>query len=67
MSEANPNGLSKLERLSVLLRDDGVDPEAMDAQQLKKYLEDLKVDMSGPQKRFEAVLKKAVEAVRKAG
>ncbi len=59
MSEANPNGLSKLGRLSVLLREDGVDPEAMDAQQLKKYLEDLKVDMSGPQKRFEAVLKKA--------
>ncbi len=59
MSEQNSNGLTKLERLSVLLRDDSVEPEAMDAQQLKKYLQELKEDMSGPQKRFDAVLKKA--------
>jgi len=59
MSEQNPNGLTKLERLAVLLRDDSVEPEAMDAQQLKKYLQDLKEDMSGPQKRFDYVLKKA--------
>lgn len=59
MSEQNPNGLTKLERLAVLLRDDGVEPEAMDAHQLRKYLESLKVDMNAPQKRFDAVLKKA--------
>lgn len=59
MSEENTDGLTKLERLAVLLREDGIEPEAMDTQQLKKYLQDLKEDMSGPQKRFEAVLKKA--------
>jgi hypothetical protein len=59
MNEQNPNGLTKLERLAVLLRDDSVEPEAMDAQQLKTYLQELKENMSGPQKRFDAVLKKA--------
>jgi len=59
MSKQNPNGLTKLERLAVLLRDDSVEPEAMDAQQLEKYLQDLKEDMSGPQKRFDGILKKA--------
>ena len=59
MSEQNPNGLTKLERLAVLLRDDSVEPEAMEPQQLKKYLQELKEDMSEPQKRFDAVLKKA--------
>jgi hypothetical protein len=47
MSEQDPNGLTKLERLAVLLRDDGVEPEAMDAQQLRKHLESLRVDMNG--------------------
>jgi hypothetical protein len=59
MSEHDSKSLTKLERLAVLVRDDGSEPEAMDVQQLNKYLEDLKVDMSAPQKRFEAVLKKA--------
>lgn len=59
MSDQKPNDLTKLERLAALLRDDGIDPEAMDLAQLDQYLEAHKVDMSGPQKRFAAILKKA--------
>jgi hypothetical protein len=59
MSEEHPNGLTKLGRLSVLLREDGVEPESMDARQLVEYLERLKVDMEAPRKRFAAILKKA--------
>jgi len=59
MSDQKPNDLTKLERLAVLLRDDGIDPESMDAAQIELYLKTNKVDMSGPQKRFAALLKKA--------
>ncbi len=59
MSEGHPNGLTKLGRLSVLLREDGVEPEIMEARQLVEYLEKLKVDMEVPRKRFAAILKKA--------
>jgi hypothetical protein len=59
MSNEIPPEPGKIERLSVLMRDDGIDPETMDAGQLAQYLKDRKVDMSGPQKRFAALLKKA--------
>jgi len=59
MNSENQNNLTKLERLAALLRDDGLDPEKMDNGQVSKYLNDRKVDMSGPQKRFATVLKKA--------
>ncbi len=59
MNESNPNDRTKLERLSVLMRDDGIDPESMDAAQVAQYLKDFKVDMAGPQKRFGSLLKKA--------
>ena len=59
MSDQKPNDLTKLERLAVLLRDDGIDPEAMDPAQIDLYLKTNQVDMSGPQKRFAALLKKA--------
>lgn len=59
MSNESPPKPGKIERLSVLMRDDGIDPETMDAGQLAQYLKDRKADMSGPQKRFAALLKKA--------
>jgi len=59
MSDQEPNNLTKLERLSVLLREEGIEPEKMDPSQLEQYLKANKVDMSGPQKRYAAVLKKA--------
>ncbi len=59
MSNEIPVEPGKIERLSVLMRDDGLDPETMDAGQLAQYLNDRKVDLSGPQKRFVALLKKA--------
>ena len=59
MNGNNPNDLTKLERLAALLRDDGLDPEAMDAEQITRYLQAHKVEMSGPQKRFAGLLKKA--------
>ncbi len=51
--------LSRLERLAAILREDPVDPDKMDSAQLAQYLKDNKVDMTGAQKRFNAVLKKA--------
>ena len=51
--------LTKLERLSALLREDNSDVETMDAPQLAHYLASNKVDMAGPQKRFDVLLKKA--------
>ena len=59
MSNENPADSGKIERLSLLMRDDGLDPETIDAGQLAQYLKDRKVDLSGPQKRFTALLKKA--------
>ena len=59
MSNDNPSDSRRIERLSVLMRDDGVDLETMDAAQVAQYLKDHKVDLSGPQKRFGALLKKA--------
>lgn len=59
MSDDNPSDSGKIERLSVLMRDDGVDPETMDAPQVAQYLKDQKVDLSGPQKRFGMLLGKA--------
>lgn len=59
MSNEIPADPGKIERLSVLMRDDGLDPETMDAELLSQYLKDRKVDLSGPQKRFAALLKKA--------
>lgn len=58
-NEHNPSELTKLERLAALLLDDGIEPDSMDAMQLAQYLKARKVDMSTPQKRFAAVLKKA--------
>jgi hypothetical protein len=59
MNGEDSNELTKLERLAALLRDDGIDPEAMDAEQITEYLKTHKVEMSGPQKRFAVLLKKA--------
>jgi len=59
MNDTNPTDPMKLERLAALLCDDGIDAEKMDAGQIAQYLKDHKVDMSGSQKRFGAVLKKA--------
>ena len=59
MNDKKPIELTKLERLAALLRDDGIDPETMDAEQLAQYLKVRKVDMLIPQKRFLAVLKKS--------
>jgi hypothetical protein len=59
MNDQEPNNLTKLERLSAVLRDEGIEPEKMDAAQMEQYLKANKVDMSGPQKRYAAVLKKA--------
>lgn len=59
MSAPDPNyELSRLERLAAILREDPVDPDTMDSAQLAQYLKDNKVDMTGPQKRFNAVLKR---------
>ena len=49
---------TKLERLAILLRDDGVDPLTLNDEQIVAYLKDHKVDMIGAQKRFDAVLKR---------
>ncbi|HZQ46596.1 MAG TPA: hypothetical protein VFC07_06270 [Verrucomicrobiae bacterium] len=60
MSSPDPkHELTRLERLASLLREDNVDVEAMGTPQLAKYLKENKVDMAGPQKRFDAILKKA--------
>lgn len=59
MNKEDSNGLTKLERLAVLMRDDGVEPESMDAQQLAQYLKDAKVDMTDPAKRVALSLKRA--------
>src|ERR1017187_2236375 len=59
MNDKKPIELTKLERLAALLRDDGIDPETMNADQLAQYLKVYKVDMSDPQKRFASVLKKS--------
>lgn len=59
MSNDFSNGPRIIERLAVLMRDDGVDPDKLDAVQIAQYLKDHKVDMTGPQKRFGALLRKA--------
>ncbi len=60
MNTRDPNPeLTRLERLAALLRDDGVDVDAMNRDQLEQYLKDNKVDMAAPQKRFNTILKKA--------
>jgi hypothetical protein len=60
MNTQDPNPeLTRLERLSALLRDDGVNVESMSRDQLEQYLKDGKVDMTAPLKRFNAILKKA--------
>ena len=51
--------LSKLQRLSALLWEDETNVESMNHEHLVQYLKDNKVDMAEPQKRFEAILKKA--------
>lgn len=50
---------TRIERFAALLREDGADVDAMSAEQLAQYLSDNKVDMAAPQKRFDAILKKA--------
>ncbi len=60
MSAQDPKfELTRLERLAALLREDDRDVEAMSEDQLAQYLEYNKVDMAGPRKRFEAILKRA--------
>jgi hypothetical protein len=50
---------TRLERLAAILREEEGDVEAMSGEQLVQYLKDNKVDMTGPQTRFDAILKKA--------
>lgn len=60
MSDQDSNqALSRFERLAALLREDNSDPESMSTEQLAQHLKENTVDMVGPQKRFEAALKKA--------
>lgn len=59
MNADNPSDLTKLERLAALLRDDGIEPEAMNAEQITRHLQSHNIEMAGPQKRFAALLKKA--------
>ena len=60
MSSQDPQSdLTRLERLAALVREDEMDVEAMSNEQLALYLKDNKVDMTAPQKRFDAILKKA--------
>lgn len=59
MNNQHPDDLTKLERLGALVREDAVEPEALDAAQLEQYLKDHKVDMSEPQRRFATLLKRA--------
>ena len=60
MSSTDPKEpLSRIERLASLVCDDPVDVEFMDSARLAQYLKDNKVEMAGPQKRFNAILKKA--------
>ena len=60
MSSRDPKSdLTRIERLAALLHDDGAEADAMSKEQLAQYLKDNKVDMAAPQKRFDAILKKA--------
>lgn len=63
MSSQDPKpDLTRLERLAALVREDEMDVEAIEAmsnEQLAQYLKDNRVDMTAPQKRFDAILKKA--------
>jgi uncharacterized protein (DUF3084 family) len=60
MSAQDPKyELTKLERLAVLLRDDGVDPHSLSDEQVTAYLKENKVDMVEAQKRFDAIVKRA--------
>lgn len=58
-AEGANSDMARLERLAALLRDDDIDVDALNSQQLTKYLADNKVDLIGPEKRFSAILKKA--------
>jgi len=60
MSIQDPRSdLTRLERLAAILREEEGDVEAMSREQLVQYLKDNNVDMAGPQKRFDAIVKKA--------
>lgn len=60
MSTRDPESkLTKIESFAALLREDDVDIEAMGVEQIAQYLKENKVDMTEPQKRFDAILKKA--------
>jgi hypothetical protein len=68
MSTQDPESdLTKLERLAALLREDEVDVEAISTEQLAQYLKDNKVEMTAPQKKFDAILKKAEARCRLEG
>jgi hypothetical protein len=60
MSSSDPkHELTRLERLASVLREDDVDIEKLDGPGLNQYLKDNKIDMGGPQRRIDALLKKA--------
>ena len=59
MSAEHQSDQTKLERLAILLRDDGVNPETMEVAELAEYLKEQRVELAGPQKQFAALLKKA--------
>jgi len=56
--------LTGLERLAALLRDDGLDIDSMNEQDLARYLKENKVDIAKLQQRFDDLLKKARARLR---
>jgi hypothetical protein len=64
MSEESKSQLTRLERLAALLRDDDVDIDNMNDEQIAGYLKDNKVDTAGLQRRFDGILKKAKARLR---
>jgi len=65
MSSQDPKSdLTRIERLAALLREAEADTDTLSEDQLAQYLKDNKVTMAAPQKRFDAVLKKANARLR---
>ena len=64
MSKDRKSELTGLERLAALLRDDGLDIDNMNQEQLARYLKENKVDVGKLQSRFDALLKKASARLR---
>ncbi len=59
MNDDNLSDLSKIERLSVILMDDGRSVDEMDSAQLDQYVNELGIEMSAPNNRLNQMLKRA--------